>query len=79
MVAENAGIPSVTVAIQGFTNTVKSIGRGAGLDNMRVATYPGVIATHAKPTIVGNIEQHVVDQIVEQLTKHQPTRRPAHA
>jgi hypothetical protein len=34
-----------------------------------VATYPGVIATHERPTIARNIEQHLVDQIVRQLTE----------
>jgi hypothetical protein len=33
-----------------------------------VATYPGVIATHERPTIERNIEDVLVDQIVRQLT-----------
>ena len=64
----------MTIAIQGFANSVKSIARNAGLDNMRVATYPGVISTHETPTIVRNVEEQVVDQIVDQLTKQQPKR-----
>ena len=39
-----------------------------------MATYPGVISTHSQATIVRNIEDHLVDQIVEQLKHHQPTR-----
>ncbi len=53
---------------------MKAIARNAGFDNIRVATYPGVLQTHADTTIVKNIEDSVVDQIVEQLTQQQPTR-----
>ena len=53
---------------------MKAIGRNAGLEGLRVATYPGVISTHSQATIVRNIEDHLVDQIVEQLKRHQPTR-----
>ena len=63
-----AGVPTVTVAIgEGFTRSVKAIGKQAGLD-LRVATYPGVISTHERPTIAKNIEEVLADQIVRQLT-----------
>ena len=68
MAAEAAGVPSVTIAIdEGFTRSVKAIGKQAGVD-LRVATYPGVIATHERPTIARNIEEVLADQIVRQLT-----------
>lgn len=58
----------MTIAIdQGFTRSVKAIGKQAGLD-LRVATYPGVISTHERATIAKNIEDILVDQIVKQLT-----------
>jgi len=58
----------VTIAIdQGFTRSVKAIGKQAGLE-LRVATYPGVISTHERATIAKNIEDILVDQIVKQLT-----------
>ncbi len=64
-----AGVPTVTVAIgEGFTRSVKAIGKQAGLD-LRVATYPGVISTHERPTIAKNIEEVLADQIVRQLTE----------
>jgi hypothetical protein len=67
-----AGIPTVTVAIgDGFTRSVKAIGKQAGLD-LRVATYPGVISTHERPTIAKNIEEVLADQIVRQLTEPEP-------
>ncbi|RPI42406.1 MAG: hypothetical protein EHM59_17915 [Betaproteobacteria bacterium] len=63
-----AGLPTVTIAIdEGFTKSVKAIGKQAGID-LRVATYPGVISTHERPTIAKNIEEVLVDQIVRQLT-----------
>lgn len=36
-----------------------------------MATYPGVISTHDRPTIARNIEEVLVDQIVQQLTAAQ--------
>lgn len=46
---------------------MKAIGKAAGLD-LRVATYPGVISTHERPTVVKNIEDVLVDQIVRHFT-----------
>ena len=61
-------MPTVTIAIgEGFTRSVKAIGTQAGLD-LKVATYPGVIATHERETVAKNIEDVLVDQIVRQLT-----------
>jgi hypothetical protein len=61
-------VPTVTIAIDaGFSKSVKAIGKQAGVD-LRVATYPGVISTHERPTIAKNIEDVLVDQIVRQLT-----------
>jgi hypothetical protein len=75
--AENAGVPTVTIAIDaGFTRSVKAIGKQAGID-LRVATYPGVISTHERATIAKNIEDVLVDQIVRQLTHADaPARSP---
>src|SRR5690606_5142085 len=44
-----------------------------------VATYPGVIATHERPTIARNIEEHLVDQIVRELTESDAAPSPADA
>ena len=68
----------MTIAIdQGFTRSVKAIGKQAGLD-LRVATYPGVISTHERATIAKNIEDILVDQIVKQLTAEgSPDETPA--
>jgi hypothetical protein len=67
-------VPTVTIAIdQGFTKSVQSIGRQAGVE-LGVATYPGVISTHERPTIAKNIEDVLVEQIVRQLTDDGSTR-----
>jgi hypothetical protein len=65
LVAENAGIPSV---IEGFSNTVKAIGRNAGFPDLRVAEYPGVIALHSQETIEKHVEDILVDRVVAGLT-----------
>ena len=61
------GIPTVTVATEGFTIMAKSIGEGSGYPNLRVVTYPGVINTHEFDTIRKNVEKVLVDQIVKAL------------
>jgi hypothetical protein len=73
-------VPSVTIAIdQGFTRSVKAIGKQAGLD-LRVATYPGVISTHERATVARNVEEHLADQIVKQLTAEgSPDETPMHS
>jgi len=38
-----------------------------------VATYPGVISTHERSTVVKNIEDVLIDQIVRQLTRDEPS------
>lgn len=38
-----------------------------------MATYPGVISTHERSTVVKNIEDVLVDQIVRQLTEEAPS------
>ncbi len=68
-----AGVPTVTIAIdQGFAKSAKAIGKQAGVD-LRIATYPGVISTHERSTVVKNIEDVLVDQIVSQLTQDEPS------
>ena len=69
-------MPTVTIAIdEGFTRSVKAIGKQAGVD-LRVATYPGVISTHERPTIARNIAERLVDQIVQQLTARSEAAPP---
>lgn len=70
--AEHSGVPSVTIAIQGFTAAVKAIGKNAGLPNLPVVTYPGVISTHSKDQIIRNFEDVLVDQIIDGLLRHEP-------
>src|SRR3954470_6198286 len=39
--------------------------------DLKVATYPGVIATHERETVAKNIEDVLVEQIVRQLTSEE--------
>ena len=52
---------------------MKAVGQQAGVD-LRVATYPGVISTHERPTIARNIDEVLVDQIVQHLTEKSSER-----
>ena len=38
-----------------------------------MATYPGVISTHERSTVVKNIEDVLIDQIVRHLTRDEPS------
>ena len=62
------GIPTVTVAIEGFTNMALAVGEDSGYPNLRVVTYPGVIQTHEPETIRRNVEKGLADEIAKALT-----------
>jgi hypothetical protein len=62
------GIPSVTIAIEGFTTMATAVGEDSGYPNLRVVTYPGVIQTHEPETIRKNVEKGLADEIARVLT-----------
>ena len=69
MVAENAGVPTVTVHTTGFETSARSTGEGSGLPNLPTAEYPGAIDTHSPDAIKKNVEEVLLDRVVKALIK----------
>lgn len=67
VVAEKAGIPSVTIALQGFAEQGRLVAKGEGINNLRVAEYPGRVDMHTKKELRKSVET-LIPQIVSGLT-----------
>jgi len=67
VVAEKAGIPSVTIALTGFVEQGRLVGRGEGINNLRIAEYPGRIQMHSSDELRRSVEV-LVPQILTALT-----------
>jgi hypothetical protein len=66
--AEKAGIPATTFVIRSFVPQARVTAKGEGIQDIRIAEYPGAIQTHADADIDREIEAHTLDQIVAGLT-----------
>lgn len=71
--AEEAGIPSVVIANTGFISSAHLTGKSWGIDNLRVAEYPGAMAIHSPEVIAKNIEEILLDRVIDGLTKSSQT------
>lgn len=69
MLAERAGIPSVTVVATSFVSLAHQLAAAEGMPQMRVAVYPGTISIESDAVIEANIRKQTLDQIIEGLTK----------
>ncbi|MFH1652279.1 MAG: UGSC family (seleno)protein, partial [Chloroflexota bacterium] len=65
--AEKAGVPAVSIASTGFLGEARAIAKAAGLPDLPVAEYPGVILTDSKETLLKKVEELIVDRIVKGL------------
>lgn len=69
MEAERLGIPSVVVTTTGFTPLARFTGKAGGIEDLRVAEYPGPVGIHDEETIARNIERSLIAQLEEGLTQ----------
>jgi hypothetical protein len=67
--AEKAGMPAVVVTTTGFSVLARFTGKSGGVENLRIAEYPGPLGIHDAGQIARNIEQGLIGQIVEGLTR----------
>jgi hypothetical protein len=67
VVAEKAGIPTTTFIIRSFVPQARLTAEGEGMQDIRIAEYPGAIQTHADADIDREIEEHTLDQIIAGL------------
>lgn len=66
--AETAGIPSVSIACEGFEGQARATGRGHGFDGLALAVTIGHVDAQSLDEMTTNFVSHTVDQIIEGLT-----------
>ncbi|MEK7872684.1 MAG: UGSC family (seleno)protein, partial [Chloroflexota bacterium] len=64
VVAEKAGVRTVSIVASGFVPQARSVARSLGVENLPIAEYPGVIMTDTPAEFQRKVDA-LVDQIVE--------------
>lgn len=59
----------MVVTSTGFSELARFTGKAGGVENLRIAEYPGPLGIHDPDTIAGNVAQTLVQQIVDGLTR----------
>lgn len=67
--AEKAGIASVVITASGFTVLAHLTSKAAGVQDLRIAEYPGPVGIHERSEITEKVNKVLFDQIIEGLTK----------
>ncbi|MFC2059296.1 UGSC family (seleno)protein [Chloroflexota bacterium] len=68
MAAEKAGVPTASIACQGFVVQGKATVAAVGMHNLPISTYPGQIPFHSTEELENNVQSVLVDQIIQALT-----------
>lgn len=66
--AEKLGIPSVVITNAGFASLARITAKATGLNDLRVAQYPGALGIDNPETIAERISSALVQSIVDGLT-----------
>ncbi len=66
---EDEGIPSVSVLCTGFPFMVRNIASSAGLPDLRLVEYPKPIALDSHEELEKNVEEVLMPQLIDALTK----------
>ena len=65
--AEVLGIPSVMIAAPGFVKQARSAAASAGLQELRIAEYPGAFASHTREELLENTRKVLWPQVKKGL------------
>ena len=68
VVAETAGVPSVSVVCESFDGQAIATARGHGFDGLPVALTVGHVDAQSDAEMVANFVSHTVDAVIEGLT-----------
>jgi hypothetical protein len=68
LVAERAGLRSVSIVCQAFALQAQAIAAVHGLRDLPLAIYPGVVMTDSQDTFVHKVTSLVVDRVLNGLT-----------
>ena len=71
--AEKLGIPSVVITTSGFTTLARILAKSTGIDNLRIAEYPGPMGIDNSAEMKAKLEQRVFDAVVKGLTEPENT------
>jgi hypothetical protein len=69
VIAENAGVPTVSIVCEGFQRQALATGRGLGLDDLPLAVLRSHVDTQSYDEMVASFLDHTVAQIVRGLTE----------
>ncbi|MBI2910063.1 MAG: hypothetical protein HYX92_20675 [Chloroflexi bacterium] len=68
VVAERAGIPSVSIAASGFVQQARATAKALGAENLAVAEYPGMIMVDSKDEVQRKVREVLIENIIKGLT-----------
>jgi hypothetical protein len=69
VVAETAGVPTVSIVCEGFRRQALATGRGLGLDDLPLAVLRGHVDTQSHDEMIELFREHTIEQIVRGLTE----------
>jgi hypothetical protein len=69
VIAEAAGVPTVSIVCEGFQRQALATGRGLGLDELPLAVLQGHVDTQSHDEMIAAFREHTIDQIVRGLTE----------
>ena len=68
VVAEAAGVPSVSLVCEGFERQAAATGRGAGCDGLPLGVLRGHVDAQSHDEMIGSLRDSTLDQIIAGLT-----------
>ena len=68
VVAEAAGVPSVSLVCEGFERQASATGRGAGFDGLPLGVLRGHVDAQSHDEMIGCLRDSTLDQIIAGLT-----------
>ncbi len=66
---EKLGLPTVSLACDGFLTQGSLTASGLGMANLPITTYPGAVNLHSTEEIEKNVVQGMIDHIIRGLTE----------
>ncbi|MDB5926779.1 MAG: hypothetical protein JWN13_5715, partial [Betaproteobacteria bacterium] len=66
--AEKLGIPSVVITNSGFASLARIAAKATGVNDLRVAQYPGALGIDDRDKIEERISSVLIDNIIDGLT-----------
>ncbi len=69
VIAENAGVPTVSIVCEGFQRQALATGRGLGLDDLALAVLRGHVDAQSHDEMIALFLEHTIEQIVRGLTE----------